>query len=99
MIINYIKCNVIISLISIIIDNNSNKRDKYSDLAWELRKLWNIKVTEIPIVIGALLTKAWKESRKCCKWEDESKSSKLQHWWDQIEYWEDFQRPEDTCSH
>ena len=30
------------------------KRDKYLDLAWGLRKLWNIRVTVIPIVIGAL---------------------------------------------
>ena len=30
------------------------KRDKYLDLAKELKKkLWNIKVTVIPIVIGA----------------------------------------------
>ena len=30
------------------------KRDKYLDLAGELKKLWNMKVTIIPIVIGAL---------------------------------------------
>ena len=29
------------------------KKDKYLDLAWELKKLWNMKVTIIPIVIGA----------------------------------------------
>ena len=34
----------------------SEKRDKYLDLAWELKKLWNIKVMAIPIVIGALST-------------------------------------------
>ena len=34
------------------------KRDKYLDLAWELKKLWNMKVTVIPIVIGALGTVA-----------------------------------------
>ena len=32
----------------------SEKRDKYLDLARELKKLWNKKVTVIPIVIGAL---------------------------------------------
>ena len=31
----------------------SEKRDKYLDLARELKKLWNIKVTMIPNVIGA----------------------------------------------
>ena len=29
------------------------KRDKYLDLARELKKLWNMKMTIIPIVIGA----------------------------------------------
>ena len=32
------------------------KRDKYLDLARELRKLWNMVVTVIPTVIGALGT-------------------------------------------
>ncbi len=34
----------------------SEKKDKYLDLARGLKKLWNMKVTEIPIVIGALDT-------------------------------------------
>ena len=34
----------------------SEKRDKYLDLARELKKLWNMKVTIIPIVIGAFGT-------------------------------------------
>ena len=34
----------------------NEKTDKYLDLAWELKKLWNMKVTIIPIVIGALGT-------------------------------------------
>ena len=32
------------------------KRDKYLDLARELKELWNMKVTIIPIVIGAFGT-------------------------------------------
>ena len=32
------------------------KKDKYLDLARELKKLWNMKVTFIPIVIGAFGT-------------------------------------------
>ena len=32
------------------------KKDKYLDLARELKKLWNISVTVIPIVIGGLGT-------------------------------------------
>ena len=34
----------------------SEKRDKYLDLARELKKLWKMKVTVIPIVIGTLRT-------------------------------------------
>ena len=34
----------------------SKKKDTYVDLARELKKLWNIKVIIIPIVIGALGT-------------------------------------------
>ena len=32
----------------------SEKRDKYLDLAKELKKLWNMKVMVTPIVIGTL---------------------------------------------
>ena len=32
------------------------KKDKYLDLAWELKKLWNRKVTIVPIVNGAFGT-------------------------------------------
>ena len=34
----------------------SEKKDEYLDLAKELKKLWNMKVTFLPIVIGALGT-------------------------------------------
>ena len=34
----------------------NEKRDKYLDLAKELKKLWNMRMTEIPIVTGALGT-------------------------------------------
>ena len=34
----------------------SEKKDKYLDLARELKNLWNMKVTIIPIVIGAFCT-------------------------------------------
>ena len=34
----------------------SDKKDKYLDLARELKKLWNMKITIVPIVIGALGT-------------------------------------------
>ena len=34
----------------------SEKKDKYLDLAWELKKPWNMKVTIIPLTIGAFGT-------------------------------------------
>ena len=34
----------------------SEKKDKYLDPARELRKLWNMKVTVIPIIVGSLGT-------------------------------------------
>ena len=34
----------------------SEKKDTYLDLAWELKKLQNVKVTILPIVISALGT-------------------------------------------
>ena len=34
----------------------SKKRDKYLDPARELKKLWNMKVTVIPVVIGVFGT-------------------------------------------
>ena len=34
----------------------SEKMDKYLDLARKLKNLWNMKVKFIPIVIGALVT-------------------------------------------
>ena len=34
----------------------SEKKDKYRNLARELKKLWNMRVTIVPIVIGALGT-------------------------------------------
>ena len=41
------------------VENNNNiinKKDKYLNLARELKKLWNMKVTIVPIVTGVLGT-------------------------------------------
>ena len=54
------------------------KKDKYLDLARELKKLWNMKVTIVPIVIGAFgpitkgLLKAWR-TWKLVDWQRLSK--------------------------
>ena len=58
------------------------KRDKYLDLARELKKLRNIKVTIIPVVIGAFgavtkgLLRAWKIWKLAAEW----RPSKQQHY-------------------
>ena len=37
------------------VDNKElEKTEHYQDLAWELRKIWNMKVKVIPLIIGAL---------------------------------------------
>ena len=36
--------------------NGSEKRDEYCDLANELKKLWNLKTTIMPNIIGVLGT-------------------------------------------
>ena len=37
-------------------NKEGEKKDEYLNLAMELKKLWNMKVTVIPIVIDALST-------------------------------------------
>ena len=46
------------------------KKDKYLDLARELKKLWNTKVTIVPIVIGAFdtITKGLLYYYTICNW-------------------------------
>ena len=42
-------------------ENESEKMDKYLDLAWELKKLWNMMmITTVVSDIGMVLGKAWK---------------------------------------
>ena len=79
----------------------SEKKDKYLDLARELKKLWNIKVTVIQIVIGALGTgtKFLLKELEDLEIEDMWKSSKLQHCWDRLEYWEESRRPKESWYH
>ena len=55
----------------------SEKKDKYLDLAREVKKLWNMKVIIIPIVIGAFDT-VIKGLLKGL--EDKWRPSKLQHY-------------------
>ena len=46
-----------VTFIPIIINlKECENKDKYLDLARELKKMWNMKVTIVPIMIGALGT-------------------------------------------
>ena len=59
----------------------SENQEKYLYLVKELKKRWNMKVMEIPIVIDVLGTifKGFVRARKSWKLEDEQRPSKLQH--------------------
>ena len=60
----------------------------------------NMRVTVIPIVIGAFgIVLKGLEKRKKWKLEEESRPSKLQHCWDRPEYWEEPWGFEETCCH
>ena len=66
----------------------SEKKDKYLDLAEKWEKLWNMKVTVLPVVIGALGT----VTKRLVKGLEDLKItrrvvSKLQHYYDRPEYW------------
>ena len=64
------------------------KKDKYLDLTRELKKLWNMHMTIIPIVIGAFGT-VTKGLLKGVEDLDEWRPSKLQHYWERPEYCEE----------
>ena len=78
------------------------KKDKYLDLARELKKkLWNMRVTIIPIVIGAFgtVTKGLLKGLADLDvgaWEE---TIIQQHYWKRLEYWEESWRLEETCCH
>ena len=75
------------------------KRDKYFDLAKELKKLWNMKELIIAIVIGALgtVTKELVQGREELEKENEWRPSELLHFWGRPEYWERSWRLVVTC--
>ena len=76
--------------------NECEKMDKYLDLARELKKLWNMKVTMVLIVIGAFgtvtkgLLKSLEDLKLAFEWRQ-------QHYWRRPEYWEESWRLKETC--
>ena len=51
-----LKCSLNIITTTRTNNNDDNNKYKYLDLARELKKLWNMKVAIVPIVIGAFGT-------------------------------------------
>ena len=76
----------------------SENKDKYLDLAREIKKLWNMKVTIVPIVIGALGT-VTKGLLKGLEDLEVGGLSKRQHCWGRPESWDESWRLEETCCH
>ncbi len=66
-----------------------------------VKKLWNMQVTIIPIVIGAFgtVTKGLLKRLETWKLADEWRPSKLRHYWERPEYWEESWRLEEICCH
>ena len=79
----------------------NEKKDNYFDLARELKKLWNMKVTIIPIVIGAFgtVTKGLLKGLEDLEVGGQKRPSKLLYYWEWPEYWEESWRLEETCCH
>ena len=75
----------------------SEKIDKYLDLARELKELWNMKMTVIPVVAGVLGTAPRNLETRLSKCEKELKPSRSQLGENQLEYFGESWRSEDTC--
>ena len=77
------------------------KMDKYFDLTTDWKKLWNMKVTIIAIVIGVLVTvsQGLVEGQEDLEITDGWMLSKLQHFLDRSELWEASWRFEETSCH
>ena len=77
------------------------KRDKFLDFARELKKIWNMKMTIIPIVIGAFgtVTKGLLKGLEDFEVGGLGRPSKQQHYWRWPEYLEESWRLEETYVH
>ena len=77
------------------------EKENKTNLAWELRNLWKMRVTVIPVVTGVLGTVPKSLERGLEKFEiwGQSRQSKLQHCWERPEYWEESWRLEEICCH
>ena len=79
-----------------------DKKNRYLDLARELKKIWNIKITTIPNVIGAFgtITKGIiKRTGWLGSWRKMGDYPNLKHYWELPKYWEDAWSLEENCCH
>ena len=70
----------------------SEKINKYLHLAWKLQTLWNIKVTVIPIVTGALGTMLKGLVKGLEDLEIRQRAETIQTCKGRLEYWEECER-------
>ena len=75
-------------------------KDKYLDLARELKKLWNIKMTIVPIVMSAFgtITKGLLKGLEDLEFGGRVETIQWQHYWEGPEYWESWTLGK-TCCH
>ena len=66
-----------------------------------MKKLWNMKVTIIPIVIGAFgtVTKGLLKGLEDLEVGGRVETIQKQRYWKRPEYWEESWRLEETCCH
>ena len=75
--------------------SNKRKVKELLETRQRTKNMWNMRVTMIPIVIGALGT-VLKDLERGLK-ELEIGGQLKQHCWDSPEYWEKYWRPKGTC--
>ena len=74
--------------------------NKHLDHAREQKKLWNMKVMVIPIIIDALGTVPKGLGKRLAEFKIRERiETSPQHCWDRLQYWEESWRPEKTWRH
>ena len=77
------------------------KDTTYFDLARELKNYgtWRWQIYQLWLVLLVQSPKDYYSDCRTWRWEDEWRPSKLQHYWERPEYWEESSRHEETCCH
>ena len=78
----------------------SKKINKYLDLVRDLKKLSKVKMTQNEVgALGTVLKGLEKKDQRNRKSELESRPSRFQHCYNQVEFSEESWKPEETCCH